>query len=75
MGNQNSQFRRKSKRFLAKNRLIELLASVDNTFVLTSKGLDKFGRSLATIYINMQGNQIDVNKLLITEGHAITYLP
>lgn len=51
------------------------MISVDGKFIVDSKGLDKYGRSLGVIYIKSQDIQIDVNELLLTEGHAIPYLP
>jgi len=65
----------KAKGILATERLTQLLAGTDNKFILESKGLDKYGRSLGVIYINSSEEKIDVNQLLITEGHAIIYLP
>jgi micrococcal nuclease len=65
----------KNKGLIATERLVELLKSANNEFVLLSKGLDKYGRSLGIIYVGTSEDQVDVNQLLITEGHAIKYVP
>ena len=51
----------------AKARLIELLG--DGDFILQSHGVGKYGRCLGTLWIE----DVDVNKTLINEGHAVEY--
>ena len=57
----------KKKGLAAKDRLIELLG--DGTFILQSHGVGKYGRCLGTLWVE----DIDVNKTLISEGHAVEY--
>ena len=61
----------------AKARNKELLEKVSNKsgyFRIKSYGTGKYGRVLADIYIqDSEGNDIWVNKTLITEGHAYKY--
>ena len=57
----------KAKGIAAKVRLEELLES--GRFILQSMGVGKFGRCLGIIYVD----KINVNKTLITEGHAVEY--
>lgn len=64
----------KEKGIKAKNRLIELLNSTNGEFELKSKGVDKYGRCLGEIRISKNPNSsIDINRLLIEEGHAKEY--
>ena len=53
----------------AKARLIEILQSNENKFVLESQGVGKYGRCLGIIKVNIK----DVNQQLINEGHATEY--
>ena len=65
----------------AKARLIEMLECNDNKCVLKVSGLGKFGRALATVYVDTLSSlaesssltEIDVNQQLIKEGHAVAY--
>ena len=65
----------------AKDRLIEMLEYNDNKCVLKVSGLGKFGRALATVYVdtlsslaeNSSLTEINVNQQLIEEGHAVAY--
>jgi len=41
--------------------------------IRTEKGNEKYGRWLATILIEEDGNLIDINRKMIAEGHAIIY--
>ena len=59
----------KVKGLAAKARLIELLDNADNSFVLQSHGVGKFGRCLGELFVD--GNSI--NQQLIKEGHAKDY--
>ena len=53
----------------AKARLIEILQSNKNKFVLESQGVGKYGRCLGVIKVNNK----NVNQQLINEGHATEY--
>jgi len=57
----------KAKGIAAKVRLEELLN--DGSFILQSMGVGKYGRCLGIIFVN----EININKQLITEGHAVEY--
>jgi micrococcal nuclease len=65
----------------AKDRLIEMLEYNDNKCVLKVSGLGKFGRALATVYVdtlsslaeNSSLTEININQQLIEEGHAVVY--
>ena len=54
---------------VAKARLIEILQSNENKFVLESQGVGKYGRCLGVIKVNNK----NVNQQLINEGHATEY--
>ena len=54
----------KARGLAAKDRLIELLC--EGSFTLQSHGVGKYGRCLGTILVD----DIDINKILIQEGHA-----
>jgi|TARA_B100001964_G_C14206918_1_gene588589 micrococcal nuclease len=58
----------KQRGLAAKARLIDLLQ--DKEFTLKSHGVGKYGRCLGSIFLA----NTDVNKLLISEGHAVEYL-
>jgi len=65
----------------AKDRLVEILKFNDNKCVLKVSGVGKYGRALATVFVDslsaLNGEDgitlIDVNKQLIEEGHAVEY--
>ena len=64
----------KAKGIAAKVRLEELLES--GRFILQSMGGGKFGRCLGIIYVNDSNTKhldVNVNKTLINEGHAVEY--
>ena len=64
----------KAKGIAAKIRLEELLES--GRFTLQSMGVGKFGRCLGIIYVNDSNTKhldVNVNKTLINEGHAVEY--
>lgn len=61
----------KQKGFKAKERLIELLERTQYQITLVSNEWGKFGRALATIYVD----GIDVNQQLLIENLAKPYLP
>ena len=53
----------------AKDRLIQLLNSNDNKFILQSHGVGKYGRCLGELFVE----DLNVNQQLIKEGHAVEY--
>ena len=57
----------KARGIAAKVRLEEHLES--GQFTLQSMGVGKFGRCLGILYVN----DVNINKTLITEGHAVEY--
>ena len=75
----------KKKGFEAKDRLINLLSEYDGKFVLESKGLDKYGRSLGILwtghhdvitYEGISGDRpvyLSINDVLVMEGLAEEY--
>ena len=70
----------KERGLAAKARLQEILLYNDNRCVLKVSGLGKYGRALATVFVEnlspvaTEGiTLINVNTQLITEGHAVEY--
>ena len=71
----------KKRGLAAKERLKEILKYNDNKCVLKVSGLGKFGRALASVYVDTLSSttpkssitEINVNKQLIAEGHAVAY--
>jgi micrococcal nuclease len=64
----------KQKGLEAKQRLTELLPrQFKITTILNKRG--KYGRVLGTIFLTEKdsGNEVNVNELMVTEGHAIKY--
>ena len=59
----------KAKGLAAKNFLIDLLKKHNNEFVLHSQGVGKYGRCLGNLFLG----EVNVNDLLINEGHAVEY--
>lgn len=57
----------KARGIAAKIRLEELLGS--GKFILQSMGVGKYGRCLGILYVD----DVNINKTLITEGHATEY--
>ena len=61
----------------AKDRLIELLNEVSSKpgyFRIKSHGVGKYGRVLGELFImDKDGNVININETLISEGHAYYY--
>ncbi len=54
--------------------LLEKVSSKSGYFRIKSHGLGKYGRVLADIFIvDKDGKQWNVNKTLISEGHAYVY--
>ena len=65
----------------AKYRLIEMLESNGNVFIVKSHGTGKYGRVLGELFIKdgdgpsnkTEFSRINVNQRLINEGHAVAY--
>ena len=65
----------------AKARLKEILEYNNNECILKVSGVGKFGRALASVYVDTLSptsdktsiTEINVNKQLIEEGHAVAY--
>ena len=54
--------------------LLEKVSSKSGQFRLKSYGVGKYGRVLGEIFIeDKDGKQYNINKTLITEGHAYVY--
>tara|TARA_R100001443_G_scaffold39548_1_gene52894 strand:+ start:2019 stop:2387 length:369 start_codon:yes stop_codon:yes gene_type:complete len=67
----------KAKGLAAKDRLKSILEGT-NTIQLNSHGVGKFGRCLGEIHVDVLDGKdcltlVNVNKLLINEGHATEY--
>jgi endonuclease YncB( thermonuclease family) len=60
----------KARGLAAKAWLTELLGSAQSGVEMQSHGVGKYGRVLGTLYIN----DVDINKMMIEEGHAVEYL-
>jgi micrococcal nuclease len=71
----------KKKGLAAKARLQEILNYNSNECVLKVSGVGKFGRAIASVYVDTLSpasdkssmTEINVNKQLIEEGHAVAY--
>ena len=70
----------KERGLAAKARLKEIIEYNNNHCILRVSGLGKYGRALATVFVNnlspvaKEGiTLVDVNKQLIKEGHAVEY--
>ena len=63
----------KEKGLLASKFTEEHLKLNDGKFVIQSYGTGKYGRVLAEIFINIDGEETSLNKLLIENGHAYVY--
>ena len=71
----------KKKGLAAKARLQEILDYNSNECVLKVSGVGKFGRAIASVYVDTLApasdkssmTEINVNKQLIEEGHAVAY--
>ena len=59
----------KARGLAAKDWLIETLENAQADLEMQSHGVGKYGRVLGTIYIN----DVDVNKMMVKEGHAEEY--
>lgn len=60
----------KEKGLLSKARVTQLIEEHDNNISIESHGVGKYGRCLATVYVD----GINVNKLLIEEGLATHFM-
>ena len=71
----------KKKGLAAKARLQEILDYNSNKCVLKVSGVGKFGRAIASVYVDTLSpasnkssmTEININKQLIEEGHAVAY--
>jgi len=71
----------KKRGLAAKDRLVEILKYNNNECTLKVSGVGKFGRAIASVYVNTLSPASDqssmtivnVNKQLIEEGHAVSY--
>ena len=62
----------KEQGFVTKDRLQELLDTVNGNFILVSQGVGKYGRCLGILLIGEQG-EIHINDLLLSEGLVEKY--
>ena len=62
----------KVKGLAAKERVKGLLVDAE-TITVKSHGVGKFGRCLGELILTQAGEDINLNKLLISEGHAVEY--
>ena len=71
----------KKRGLAAKDRLVEILDYNNNECVLKVSGVGKFGRAIASIYVDTLSpasnkssmTEININKQLIEQGHAVAY--
>jgi micrococcal nuclease len=71
----------KKRGLAAKDRLVEILKYNNNECTLKVSGVGKFGRAIASVYVDTLSPASDqssmtivnVNKQLIEEGHAVAY--
>ena len=59
----------KARGLAAKQFVVDMFKKHKNNFILHSQGVGKFGRCLGIIFVD----EVNVNKTLITEGHATEY--
>ena len=62
----------KVRGFASKARLEELLDSADEV-IIKSHGIGKFGRCLGQLFIDRNGERLDIAKTLIAEGLGVEY--
>ena len=62
----------KARGLAAKDRVKQLLDGCEN-ITLKSHGIGKFGRCLGELVLTQAGEEINLNELLISEGHAVEY--
>ena len=63
----------KTKGIAASKFTQEYMEMNDGKFVIQSYGKGKYGRILAEIFIDIDGEETSLNKLLIENGHAYIY--
>ena len=63
----------KAKGIAASKFTQEYMEMNDGKFVIQSYGKGKYGRILAEIFIDVDGEETSLNKLLIENGHAYVY--
>ena len=61
------------KRGLAAKARVEELLTTCSCITLKSHGAGKFGRCLGELFIELENEAVNLNQLLISEGHAIEY--
>lgn len=59
---------------IATNRVKQLIESNNHKAVIHSKGIDKYGRCLGVIFVNVKDKLINVNETLLEENLAKKYL-
>jgi len=59
----------KARGLAAKQYVKDILNKHNNEFILHSQGVGKYGRCLGNIFLG----DVNLNELLITEGHAVEY--
>ena len=59
----------KARGLAAKQYVKDILNKNNNEFILHSQGVGKYGRCLGNIFLG----DVNLNELLITEGHAVEY--
>jgi micrococcal nuclease len=62
----------KEQGFVTKDRLQELLDTVNGNFILVSQGVGKYGRCLGILLIGEYG-EININNTLLSEGLVMKY--
>ena len=62
----------KARGLAAKDRVKELLEECD-CITLQSHGSGKYGRCLGELFIELNDETVNLNQLLISEGHAVEY--
>ena len=62
----------KARGLAAKDRVKQLLEGT-NRIQLTSYGVGKYGRCLGELILTQGEEEINLNELLISEGHAVEY--
>tara|TARA_Y100001972_G_C7519316_1_gene262047 strand:- start:243 stop:596 length:354 start_codon:yes stop_codon:yes gene_type:complete len=61
------------KRGLAAKARVEELLTTCSCITLKSHGAGKFGRCLGELFIELENEAVNLNQLLISEGHATEY--
>ena len=58
----------------ARDYLRDKILGKDITLITFKDTKGKYGRYLATVYLEVDGELVDINEQLITEGHAVEYM-